>query len=92
MSAATTSLGMVWRDDSPDGNQGRYKRALAQFDLSLSYRLHRRASLFIQGRNIFNQPVLWYDTPPGLTEGTNSVVTRMQEYGANWVFGVKGTF
>lgn len=86
------SLGMVWRDDSPDGNEGRYKRAVTQFDLSLNYRLHRRASLFIQGRNIFNQPVLWYDTPPGMAEGTNSVVTRMQEYGANWVFGVKGTF
>ena len=86
------SIGMVWRDDSPDGNQGRYKRALAQFDLSLSYRLHRRASLFIQGRNIFNQPVLWYDTPTGNVEGIGSVVTRMQEYGANWVFGVKGTF
>jgi TonB-dependent receptor len=86
------SVGMVWRGDSPDGNQGRYKRALTQFDLSLNYRLHRRASLFIQGRNIFNQPVLWYDTPLGLTEGTNSVVTRMQEYGANWNFGVKGTF
>jgi len=86
------SLGMVWRDNSPDGNEGRYKRALAQFDLSLNYRLHRRASLFIQGRNIFNQPVLWYDTPIGNTEGVGSVVTRMQEYGANWVFGVKGTF
>jgi len=86
------SLGMVWRGDSPDGNEGRYKRALAQFDLSLSYRLHRRASLFVQGRNIFNQPVLWYDTPTGNVEGIGSVVTRMQEYGANWVFGVKGTF
>ncbi|HEY0966056.1 MAG TPA: TonB-dependent receptor [Opitutaceae bacterium] len=86
------SIGMVWRGDSPDGNEGRYKRALAQFDLSLSYRLHRRASLFVQGRNIFNQPVLWYDTPTGNVEGIGSVVTRMQEYGANWVFGVKGTF
>ncbi len=86
------ALGMVWRGDSPDGNEGRYKRALAQFDLTLNYRLHRRATLFVQGRNIFNQPVLWYETPAGLPEGTNSVLNRMQEYGANWVFGVKGTF
>jgi len=84
---------MVWRDDSPEGDiSTRYKRALTQFDLSLNYRIHRRVTLYVQGRNIFNQPVLWYDFEPGGFDGVNGVQGRMQEYGANWVFGVKGTF
>ncbi len=87
------SIGMVWRDDSPEGDiSTRYKRALAQFDLSLNYRLTRWATLYVQGRNIFNQPVLWYDFETGGLDGVNGVQGRMQEYGANWVFGVKGTF
>lgn len=87
------SLGMVWRDNSPQGDiSTRYKRALTQFDLSLSYRLHRRVTLYVQGRNIFNQPVLWYDFPNGGIDGEGGVLGQMQEYGANWVFGVKGTF
>ncbi len=85
------SLGMVWRDDSPDGDT-RYKRAVTQFDLSLNYRLTRWATLYVQGRNIFNQPILWYDFPVGNLDSDGAVLGRMQEYGANWVFGVKGTF
>jgi TonB-dependent receptor len=87
------SLGMVWRDDSPEGDiSTRYKRALTQFDLSLNYKLTRWATLYVQGRNIFNQPVLWYDFPNGGLDGQDGVLGRMQEYGANWVFGVKGVF
>jgi TonB-dependent receptor len=90
---ASGSLGMVWRDDSPEGDiSTRYKRAIAQFDLSLNYKLTRWATLYVQGRNIFNQPVLWYDFPTGGIDGQDGVLGRMQEYGANWVFGVKGVF
>ncbi len=85
------SLGMVWRDDSPDGDT-RYKRAITQFDLSLNYKLTRWATLYVQGRNIFNQPVLWYDFPVGNHDSQGAVLGRMQEYGANWVFGLKGVF
>ncbi len=85
------SLGMVWRDDSTDGDT-RYKRALTQFDLSLNFRLTRYATLYVQGRNIFNQPVLWYDFPIGNLDSEGAVLGRMQEYGANWVFGIKGRF
>jgi len=37
-------------------------------------------------------PVVWYESPPGVVEGVNPALRVMQEYGANWVFGVRGTF
>ncbi len=86
------SIGMVWRDDSPDGIYGRYKGALTQFDLALTWKLSARYSVYVQGRNITNVPVLWYESPPGVVQGQNSALRVLQEYGANWVFGVKGTF
>jgi hypothetical protein len=36
--------------------------------------------------------VLWYESPVGSVEGQNPSLRVMQEYGANWVFGVKGQF
>ncbi len=88
------TLGMVWRDDSPDGvnNYGRYKSSLTQFDLSLNWKFSNRLQLYVQGRNITGQPVKWYYSPPGVDEGVSPHLYRMQEYGANWVFGIKGTF
>lgn len=89
------SLGMVWIDDRPDGgvnNYGRFRPEQTQFDLTLNWRLNSRATMFVQGRNITNQPVKWYDTVPGYEEGKYPVLRQYQEYGANWVFGVKGQF
>jgi iron complex outermembrane receptor protein len=87
------SLGMKWRPDTPDDTRyGRYQREITQFDLSLNWKLTRFATLYVQGRNITDRPVIWYDTAPGDAEGTNPVLRQFQEYGANWVFGVKGTF
>ena len=89
------SLGMVWIDDRPDGgdsNYGRYRPEHTTFDLNLSWRFTNRLQLYVQGRNITNQPQKWYDTPPGYVEGTYPVLRQFQEYGANWVFGVKGAF
>lgn len=87
------AIGMVYRDASPDsGTYGRIKGELTQFDLSMSWRLSRWASIYVQGRNITGKPVLWYDSPPGVFEGDQRHLRRMQEYGANWVFGVKGMF
>lgn len=33
-----------------------------------------------------------YQTPPGSEEGSNGYLRSMEEYGANWVFGVRGSF
>jgi iron complex outermembrane recepter protein len=86
------AFGMVWRDDSPDGIYGRYKRELTQFDLSVSYRINSWLTLYADGRNITGKPVLWGESPPGLEEGDLPHLRRLQEYGANWKFGVRGRF
>jgi TonB-dependent receptor len=86
------SLGMVWIDDRPDGNYGFYRPEQTQFDLSLNWRVNARLSLYVQGRNITNQGVKWMVSPPGVIEGQEASLRQYQEYGSNWVFGVKGQF
>ena len=47
----------------------------------------------MQGRNITNVEDRWYQSPPGLPEeGEHGYLRSIEEYGANWVFGVKGAF
>ncbi|MBI5769380.1 MAG: TonB-dependent receptor [Verrucomicrobia bacterium] len=86
------SLGGVFTAERPDGVYGRFREAVAQFDTSLNWRLNRRATLYVQGRNITGQPLKWFDTPTGVVEFRQRVLRQYQEYGANWNFGVKGTF
>ncbi len=86
------SLGMVWTDVRPDGIYGRYRPEQTQFDLSVTWKLTNRYSLYAQGRNITNQPVKWMESPPGVVEGQQAALRQFQEYGANWVFGCRGTF
>jgi TonB-dependent receptor len=86
------SVGMVWIDDRPDGNYGRYRPEQTQFDLSLSWRLTNRYSLYLQARNFTNQPVKWMESPPGVVEGESPALRQFQEYGSNWVLGCRGTF
>ena len=51
-----------------------------------------RATIFVQGRNIRNAPDLWYRSPPGVEQGKSPYLRQMEAYGANWTFGVRGTF
>ena len=86
------SIGGVLTAERPDGAYGRFREAVAQFDTSLNWRLTNILSLYVQGRNITDVPLRWFDTPTGLVEGQSRRLRQYQEYGANWVFGVKGTF
>lgn len=88
------SLGVVWIDDRANdtSNYGRYFGASTKADLTLNWRLTRYSSLYVQGRNISNVKDMWYESPPGVQEGKQSYLRGMEEYGANWVFGVKGQF
>ena len=86
------SIGGVWIDARPDGAYGRFREAVAQYDTSLNWKLNRVLSLYVQGRNITRVPLRWFDTPTGLVQGRSRTLRQYQEYGANWVFGVKGTF
>ena len=45
-----------------------------------------------QIRNITNVKDSFYKSPPGVPEGQQPMLRSMEEYGANWVFGVRGTF
>lgn len=67
-----------------------YQDARTTMDLNLSYQLSRRLSLFASGRNVtnvwFNNSRYQADTPVyARRSSTNS-------YGAQYAFGVKGTF
>ena len=86
------SLGGVFTAERPDGVYGRFREAVAQFDTSLNWKLTRTTTLYVQGRNITREPLRWFDTPPGVAERRQRILRQYQEYGANWNFGVKGTF
>ena len=67
-----------------------YQDARTTMDISLSYQAHRRATIFVNARNVtnvwFNQSRYQDETPIyARRSSTNS-------YGAQWAFGVKGTF
>ncbi|MBI5770737.1 MAG: TonB-dependent receptor [Verrucomicrobia bacterium] len=87
------SLGFIWVDDRPiDGVYGRVWGAMTKFDLSLSLKVNQYATLFVQARNPTNQKDLRYESPPGVEEGKSKHLRHMEEYGDNWIFGVRGTF
>jgi hypothetical protein len=87
------TFGMIWVDDKPESSTlGRYFGEITKFDLSLSFKLTRYVSLYVQGRNITNVEDRWYQSPPGVAEGENGYLRSIEEYGSNWVFGVKGSF
>jgi hypothetical protein len=86
-------VGMVYRPDTPASTTyGDYFGELTQFDAAVNWRLTPKVTLYTQVRNLTGRPVTWYHTPPGVVEGQQRVMRQIQEYGANWVFGVRGTF
>ena len=87
------SFGMIWTADKPESSTyGRYFGQITKYDCSLTVRLNQYASLYVQGRNITNVKDHWYQSPLGTLEGKNGYLRQIEEYGANWVFGVKGQF
>ena len=84
-------VGAVWSDDTPfSATYGRYRRHEIKYDLSTSWRLTNRFTLFAQGRNILNGSNLNFDSPT--IEGEGGALQRLESHGVTWVFGVKGTF
>jgi len=89
----SASYNVIWADDKPESNTyGRYFRELTKVDLTLGWKLTNNVSLYVQGRNIRNAPDRWMQSPPGVQEGEQGYLRQMEEYGANWTFGIKGTF
>ena len=94
-------LGVVWRDDTPwaantantAAEYGYYRRHDIKYDLGGDFKLNKYASLFFQGRNIFNDGQTWMQsTGKGAKESRDAMLRTYENYGANWNFGVKGTF
>jgi iron complex outermembrane recepter protein len=89
----SASLNMIWGDDRPESSTyGRYYGALTKFDGTLGYNVSNRLGFFVQMRNITNVKDEYYQSPPGVQEGKQGYLRSMEEYGSNWIFGVKGTF
>jgi iron complex outermembrane receptor protein len=84
-------LGAIWQDDTPLTTLfGRFQRQNFKMDLSGGVRITKRMSLFVQGRNIFNEPQELYEGDP--VRGIPPALYRYGNYGTSWVFGVKGNF
>jgi TonB-dependent receptor len=67
-----------------------YQDARTTLDISLSYQVHRRATLFVNARNVTN---VWFNNSRYQAE--TPVYARRSStnsYGAQWSFGLKGTF
>ncbi len=75
-----------------DSVYGRVWGAMTKLDISATYKINKYATLFLQARNPTNQKDLYYESPPGVQEGKQKVLRKQEEYGDNWVLGVKGQF
>ncbi len=84
-------LGAVWTDDTPwTTTVTRFRRQKITTDLSGGVKLTKRISFFFQGRRILNDPVEIYEGVTSMHD--RPVLQTYEQYGANWVFGFKGTF
>jgi len=87
------AVGAIWIDDRPvDSVYGRYWGAMTKYDLSFNYKVNRYLSVYVQARNPNNVKDEYYESPPGVQEGKQGVLRKQEEYGDNWVLGVKGQF
>ena len=77
-------LRAVWQDDAPWFNATRYRPQVIKYDGSINLRLFGQTTLFVQARNIFNRNHEIYEA--------NGALWRAENYGGNWVFGVRGEF
>lgn len=76
-----------WTDDTPwNFTEGRFRKHRIMEDLDLGYRLSRNFSLFVNGRNITNEPDYVYDFYNA------RYIQKVEHYGTNWTFGVSGNF
>ena len=73
-----------WEDQAPWSNLTRYRPQVVRHDANLSARLSARLTFFVQARNIFNKRTEIFEQSGNLFVAEN--------YGANWVFGLRGQF
>ncbi|HEX2100431.1 MAG TPA: TonB-dependent receptor, partial [Candidatus Synoicihabitans sp.] len=78
--------------EDAEGNDiaGEYVRARDQIDADLRYQLNERFAIFVAARNLTNEPTQWEISGPGAPSW--SFLTSHRTFGAQYSFGVKGTF
>jgi TonB-dependent receptor len=91
-----TNLSAKWNADTPFeavrtefGNRSYIRDERTMYDLNMSYRLSSKFSLFLQGRNILNEQLKVYEPAIGATP---ALLWRVEDYGALWTAGIRGTF
>lgn len=62
----------------------RYRRHNAKFDSNVDFRFTPRLTAFVQARNILNESHRVFEA--------SGLLWREENYGGNWVFGVRGEF
>lgn len=79
----------VWVDDAPwTSTADRYRKGNLKLDGSVDYRINDRVTAYLQVRNITNQDHVVYEAV-----GDNvPVVWRRENYGSNYVLGLRGSF
>ncbi len=83
------SFSAIWQDDSgPYQAANRYKIANTKCDLTMDYRLTERFSLFVAGRNIFEESHRLMEK----STDNPDLLFRYENYGTNWTFGIRGRF
>jgi TonB-dependent receptor len=86
-------LGIIFTAAKPSSlTYGEYYGAMTKIDVRASYRFNNYLSLYTQIRNITNVKDEFYKSAPNVPEGQNAALRVMEQYGANWVFGMKGSF
>lgn len=63
-----------------------YKKERYIFDIDVSYKLTRRLTVFVSGRNAFNSGNTWY------YPDSDGRIRQAEKYGGQWTLGVKGRF
>lgn len=83
------SFSAIWQSDSDEYQAAnRYQKENIKCDLTANFRLTDNLSLFMAGRNIFEESHRLMEKSPNNPD----VLYRYENYGSNWTFGIRGTF
>lgn len=73
-----------WESKAPWSNATRFRPEVIKYDGNVDLRVSRKLTLFVQARNIFNRAYV-------VTEGNGNLFVA-ENYGGNWVIGMRGEF
>jgi iron complex outermembrane receptor protein len=63
-----------------------YKKERYIVDIELGYRLNRQLTVFLSGRNAFNEGNTWY------YPDSDGRIRQAEKYGGQWTIGVRGSY